>query len=398
MKRVVLWVALAAVAATGRGAAEFEILPLVDEGDWNSRYDIESPTGMVQTLEEILKVHPTTILWRDKAAGRCWIPSREERSPYGEHPLDKRLIPCCGSFGYLRLDRTGFATIPLMREEGLKRGVGFGLHTGYEENHQIPCSEPNWNLMHPEFACRIRSGMPRLACVSLAFPEVRAHKLRFLDDRLALKPEIVFLDLHRAGGWSVDLEDVRPVCDRWRAKYGCEPPENAKDPRWIALCSEDVMDYLRTFGAKCRTAGTRFLFGIQKVEIGYDYMWERYGIDWKRLAQEGAIDGLVVMGVKPDANCAFESTKEILSYVRANSGTVKMYFQASSYRSNNGFNNYKDWTKLDTVTCMKRMIAIAKEVGCSGVILECVDPGHYAPQHCEVLKEAYEGRKIEGSF
>lgn len=369
-------------------AATFEILPLVDESDWSERFDIERTNGVVKVLDEVMRTHPTTILWRDKGAGRYWIPTDEERSPTGEQPLDKRLIPVNGSFGYLRLDRPDFAMFPFLGEESRRRNVGFGFHTGFEENHQIPCSEPNWNVMHPEFWCRIRSGMPRQASVSLAFPEVMAHKLRLVDERLKYAPEIVFLDLHRAGGWSVDLEYVKPVCDRWRAKYCCEPPENAHDPRWIALCSEDVMRYFRAFAAKCRAKGTRFLLGIQKVELGYDYMWDRYGIDWRTLAKEGAIDGLVVMGVKPDKARAFESTKEILSAVKADCGATPLYFQASSYNSNNGFNTYKTWTGLDTVTCMRRMIEIAKEVGCRGVILECVDPGHYADAHCEVLQKA----------
>lgn len=147
------------------------------------------------------------------------------------------------------------------------------------------------------------------------------------------------------------------------------------------------MRYFRAFAAKCRAKGTRFLLGIQKVELGYDYMWDRYGIDWRTLAKEGAIDGLVVMGVKPDKARAFASTKEILSAVKADCGATPLYFQASSYNSNNGFNTYKTWTGLDTVACMRRMIEIAKEVGCRGVILECVDPGHYADAHCDVLRE-----------
>ena len=375
---------IAALLAT----AAFEILPLVDESDWGGRFDIERTNGVVQVMNEVMRTHPTTILWRDKGAGRYWFPNDEEKSPYGEQPLDKRLIPVNGSFGYLRLDRPDFAMFPFLCEESHRRKVGFGFHTGFEENHQIPCSEPNWNVMHPEYWCRIRSGMPRPASVSLAFPEVMEHKLRLVDERLGYNPEIVFLDLHRAGGWSVDLEYVKPVCDRWRAKYGCEPPENAHDPRWISLCSEDVMRYFRAFAAKCRARKARFLLGIQKVEIGYDYMWDRYGIDWKTLAREGAIDGLVVMGVKPDKAHPFESTKAILAFVKANCGATPLYFQASSYNSNNGFNTYKTWTGLDTVTCMARMISIAKEVGCRGVILECVDPGHYADPHCDLLLKA----------
>lgn len=388
-RRLALLAVLAAGVCSVRG---FEILPLVDESDWAGHYDIERTNGMAQVLDQVMRTHPTTILWRDKGAGRSWLPVPSERTQYGEQPLDKRLIPCYGSFGYLRLDRPEFATVPKMRAECRRRGVGYGFHTGFEENHQIPTSESNWNMAHPEFACLNHAQMPRLACASLAFPEVLEHKLRLVDERLAFGPEIIFLDMHRAGGWSVDIEYVKPVCDRWRAKYRCEPPENPRDPRWIAHCSEDVMRYLRQFSARCRAKGTRFLFGIQKVQVNYDYMWDRYGIDWKTLAKEGVFDGLVVMGVKPDTSRPFESTREILSYVKANCGGTPLYWQASSYHSNNGFPDYAKWTKTDTVTAMRRMLALAKEIGCAGVILECVDPGHYADAHCALLAEAAAGK------
>ena len=380
---------LALLSAGLLAAERFEILPLVDECDYCPLYDIESAEGVASMFRDVMRTHPTTLLWRDKGAGRMWYPSAEESSVYPEHPLEKRIVPTFNQYS-ARLARPGIAMLANARSECEKAGVGFGLHTGFEENHQCPSSESNWNMAHPQFMCRPRSGAIRLVSASLAFPEVVEHKLRLVDERLALKPEAIFLDFHRGGGWSVDLEYVKPVCDRWRAKYGCEPPESATDPRWIALCSEDIMAYLRAFSAKCRKANVRFLLGIQKLDLRDEYMWTRYGLDWKRLVAEGALDGLVVMGVAPDTSRPFESAREILEYAKSKCGKTKMYWQASSYKSNNGIPCFAEWTGLGYPAVMRKMIGIAREVGCSGVILECVDPGHYTDEMCQILKEQNE--------
>ena len=139
--------------------------------------------------------------------------------------------------------------------ECAKRGLDWGIHTTWEESHWISNTESNWNLLHPQYTTRTKHGSPRLASASLAFPEVMAHKLRLVDERLAMKPKTVFLDLFRNGGWSPALEYVQPVRDAWRARHGGEPPDSATDPRWLALVSEWQMAYVRAFAAKCHAAG-----------------------------------------------------------------------------------------------------------------------------------------------
>ena len=139
--------------------------------------------------------------------------------------------------------------------ECAKRGLDWGIHTTWVESHWISNTESNWNLLHPQYTTRTKHGSPRLASASLAFPEVMAHKLRLVDERLAMKPKTVFLDLFRNGGWSPALEYVQPVRDAWRARHGGEPPDSATDPRWLALVSEWQMAYVRAFAAKCHAAG-----------------------------------------------------------------------------------------------------------------------------------------------
>lgn len=356
----------------------FEVLALVDSLDFAAVYDIETATGTVQTLEHVLLTHPTSVLWRDKGGSLMRYPSAEEASPYDESPLDKRRLPRQSVYGYLRLNKCAFDVWGLVFGECARRGLGWGVHTTWEESHWVSTTESNWNLRHPQFTTRAKRGSPRLASCSLAFPEVMAHKLRLVDERLALKPKTIFLDLFRSGGWSPGLEYVKPVCDAWRARYGCEPPESGADPRWLSLVAEWQMAYVRAFAAKCHAAGVRFLLGFAKLDLKDDHVWTHYALDWKALAAEGALDGVVAMGVVADPKRPFESTREILDYACAHRGKAKVYFHASMYDYNgNGIPTYCRWTKVSSGEAATRLLSIARDAGCAGAVLECVDYGNY---------------------
>lgn len=385
-------IAVFAAACAAAGAAQdetFEVLALVDSLDFAAVYDIETATGTVQTLEHVLLTHPTSVLWRDKGGSLMRYPSAEEASPYDESPLDKRRLPRQSVYGYLRLNKCPFDVWDLVFGECEKRGLDWGIHTTLEESHWVSATESNWNLRHPQFTTRTKRGSPRLASCSLAFPEVMEHKLRLVDERLALKPKTVFLDLFRSGGWSPGLEYVKPVCDAWRARYGCEPPDNGGDPRWLALVSTWQMKYVRAFAAKCHAAGVRFLLGFAKLDLKDERVWLHTALDWKALAAEGTLDGVVVMGVAADPKRPFESTREILAYAKAHCGRAKLYFHASAYEYNGaGIPNYARWTKLGQGAVAARLLALAKETGCAGAILECVDYRNYSPEVCDALEKA----------
>ena len=385
----VLSVDAASLPRRDPAAAPFEVLALVDSLDFAAVYDIETATGTVQTLEHVLTTHPTSVLWRDKGGALMRYPSAEEASPYDENPLDKRRLPRQSIYGYLRLNKCPFDVWGLVFGECAKRGLDWGVHTTWEESHWVANTESNWNLLHPQYTTRTKHGSPRLASASLAFPEVMAHKLRLVDERLALKPKTIFLDLFRNGGWSPALEYVKPVRDAWRARHNCEPPDNAADPRWVALVSEWQMAYVRAFAAKCHAAGVRFLLGFHRLDLKDDYVWTCRALDWKALAAEGALDGVVVMGVAVDPKRPFESTREILDYAQAHRGKAKVYFHASMYEYNgSGIPHYARWAKIPRGEAAKRLLATARDAGCAGAILECVDYRNYPPEVCAALRDS----------
>lgn len=373
--------------------AAFEVAALVDSLDFAGHYDIETATGTVQVLERVLSTHPTCIYWRDKGGARVRYASKEEYSPYEDDPLEKRRVVRQGMYGYLRQARATPDVFGLVRGECSRRGLVFGIHTTYEENHRLSWSESNWNLAHPQFTCRTRSGEPCLSTCSLSYPEVMRHKLALVDERLALKPEVILLDMCRAGAWGVHREYVRPVCERWRARYNCDPPADSGDERWISLVAEDVSAYLRAFSERCHRAGVKFQLGVRAVEKEGDTMWRQYGIDWRRLAREGVFDDIVVMGVRPDRTRPFESTEEILRWARAECAPAGVWFNVSMYSMNYGVPMYCSWTKLSAGVVAERMLESARRAGCSGVVLECVDFKNYPPDVCEALSKANENER-----
>ena len=389
MKKMFLLGAVAACGFAVSAAAPFDVVALVDSLDFAHVYDIETATGTVQTLEHVLLTHPTTVLWRDKGGSLMRYPSAEEASPVGESPLDKRKLPRLSVYGNLRLERPEPDAFGIVRGECARRGLVYGIHTTWEENHWLAYTESNWNVAHPQYMCRTRGGGPRLATASLAWPEVRAHKLRLVDERLALKPQVVFLDLHRNGGWGPHMEYVKPVIDRWRAKYGCEPPADARDPRWLALVSEDVMSYLRAFGAKCHAAGVEFHLGFKHLTVKDDYLWNAYAIDWKALAADGTLDAVVVMDVDAGAKHPLDVTREILSYAKAQCGKARLYFHCSMYAMPYGIPGYVKATGLKAPDVARELLRIAKDAGCAGAYLECVDYRNYAPGVCDALGEIH---------
>ena len=158
MKKMFLlgFAALCGIAASA--AAPFDVVALVDSLDFAHVYDIETATGTVQTLEHVLLTHPTTVLWRDKGGSLMRYPSAEEASPVGESPLDKRKLPRLSVYGNLRLERPEPDAFGIVRGECARRGLVYGIHTTWEENHWLAYTESNWNVAHPRCA--------RTSCVS----------------------------------------------------------------------------------------------------------------------------------------------------------------------------------------------------------------------------------------
>ena len=368
----------------------FRVLALVDSRDFDSVYDLSTVSGNLQVLDHVMSTFPTDVLWRDKGGGGVRYDSREDAVSDVRCLLDTRRLLDQGVNSFVNIATGGSEVFRVVARSCAERGVSFGIHTTYEENHRWPNSESPWNLRHPQFACRTLGGKPRTDTCSLSYPEVFEHKLRLVDERLALGPKTIFLDCceTRMGAWTPACEYVEPVIAAWRAKYGCEPPTDWKDPRWTALVAESVSRYLRAFGVRCHAVGVEFFIGISPVDDEDDFVYRQWAIDWKRLAAEGVFDGVVAMGVKVEETDPFGSTRRILAKTRESIGSAALYFQCSAYDCNFGYAMYARQLNMPFGEAAKKLVDMTKEIGGKGVILECVDYANYPEDVRQVLKAA----------
>ena len=375
-------------------AAAFDVVALVDHYDFARYFDIETRKGVLQTLDHVVNTHPTDVWWRDKGGGRARYPSKVEAWPLQEYPFDRHIVPNEIDYGHLRLDRPETDSLSAVLSACQRKGIRFGIHTTFEECHESIPSASCWTMDHPQYWTRMKGRRPWGGSTSLAFPEVATHRLAMLDERLAFRPEAVFLDLHRNGTYHVPpvaREYVKPVVEKWILRHGCEPPADYFDPRWTALVSEHMMDYLRRYGEKCHAAGARFVLGFQMLDTSTvdGGLWRRFAIDWPELASEGVVDGIVVLAVKYDKNDIWGSLDRVYREVMARRGKADVYFNLAVYdwQSDLGFKGIAKHAKISDVESARRLLALARDVGARGVVLECVDFNKYSPEVCaEILK------------
>ena len=413
---------LVGVVGVGFAAVAFEKIALIDSLDAARTWDVETPEGTLKVLDDAMRPHSTRVLWRDRGACLMRYPCAEEPYPECEFPIDKRRVPPkIGAYWALRLDNCGFDVFKLVFGECERRGLKQGIHTTWEENHWCNSFMGTWNMRHPQFCCRAKNGISWSGHASLAYPEVREHKLRMVDERLALKPQTIFLDMYRDGGWTPRLEYVPPVCARWRERYGCEPPDNPKDDRWLGLVSEYVTEYVKEFSRRCRAAGVEFVIGLPRLSMAArsanapyqgaehgraasprppsgDAGWENYALDWRKLAAEGVFDGIWVMSFPIDPKRPFESTEEFYAYMMTQKGkAAKVYFPLDEYNyRKEGLVTYAKYAGCTKAEAAKRLLAIARKAGGAGVVYECVDPHLYGREVCDALAE--DGLRVERRF
>ena len=366
----------------------FDIVALVDSLDFAKFMDVETATGTVQVLEHVLLTHANDIWWRDKGGGKMRYPSRCEAWPISEAPFDKRRLPSEDIYGHLRLDAPWAHVFPLVREECVKRGLGFGIHTTLEENHGISSLTSNWTLDHPQYWGCVKDGEPWMGCCSIAYPEVIAHKMEMLEERLTLKPQKILLDLGRYGSWSYEREYSTLMLDEWKTLHGDEPVPEPGDPRWIKHVDRHFCGYLRKFSARCHAAGVMVILGMPGIDGRTDERFKGMlgGFDWKPLAAEGVFDAIWLMRTPMDAAHPFESTERIYRDIMAARGKAQVYFPLPAYDfSKTSVYTYAKLAKISVGEATTRLLKLAKDVGGCGVVLECVDYKNYTPEVCAAI-------------
>jgi ferredoxin len=156
----------------------------------------------------------------------------------------------------------------------------------------------------------------------------------------------------------------------------------------LLLVAENELAFFRDVRRRLDATGrnVRFLFGIYGVSKEEDLVWKQRGIDWRRLVREKIIDGLVITAVKPDKKRPIESTKEIYEFVAKDCGSCPFYCPVSAYTfQKSGIANYAEWLGVSKAEATRRLLALARDVGAAGILMECVDYRNYSPEMCEAL-------------
>ncbi len=369
-------------------AGAFERLALVDGFDYANIFDTETASGNRQVLDHVLLTGANTILWRNCSGGLMRYPSAEERLPLAANPLDMRRLPDSRvPFGWLNYHLAQPDIIRDMMDECAKRGLARGIHWPYEETHWSNWTLGAWNLAHPQFWGVTANGKPWSGRTSLAFPEVRAHKLRLLDELLARGADIIYIDLFRNGGWGPQYEYVKPNIEAWRTRHGGEPPTNPRDPRWLALVAESQHAFFRAVRARLekQPRKVRLILGIMNARTDGDNVYESRAIDWRRLTDEGILDGVAVMSVVFDPKDAWNSTRAIYRSFASVRGKVRVYFPVAAYNySQAGIPAYVKATGESPAQVAKHLTELAREYG-DGIVMECVDYKNYPPDVCAAM-------------
>jgi len=373
------------LAASTAGA--FEKIALVDSFDFITHYDCETREGTRKILDEVFSTGADTMLWRHQTGGVLRYPSKEEPLVKVNGCVDKRRVPDSRVYGWARLEQGETNLLAYAIEEAKRRGKGAGIHYTFEENHFATFTFGAWNMEYPQYWVRGFSGVPYVGRCSFAFDEVLAHKMRLLDVLLDATPDTLYFEPWRGGSWSPAQEYVEPVVTAWRKEQGCEPPRDPRDPRWTKHVSRWMERYIRAIRARIDAHGgkTRLFVGLSDMTLKDDSMWVGYALDWKKLAAEGVFDAVVISNVRPGGD-TWGSTREIYEYVMAHRGKADVYFHCSIYDYHYGIPSYCRATGESPEVVAQKLLALAKDVGGMGVILECVDEKNYSTSVKEIIR------------
>lgn len=365
---------------------------LVDSFDFARNFDIETMKGTEQVADHVLAHGANVLWWRTNggAVQRYW--SKEETGPGLQGPFNKiRHSDSRLFFGSLRLDRGETNLVAHARQYARAKGVPFGIHMSYEENHSGATLLGGWNTRHPEYWCRAKNGAPWPGRTSMTYREVFERKLRIVAEQLDMEPEWFYVDMWRTGGWTTAFEYVEPLVGKWRKLYGCEPPDDPTDERWLRLFEPYQTAFFREIKNLIRARGgkTKLCVSINELNAETDWMWKRAALDWKKLAAEGTVDVLVVASVRPaGARKAdfWPAVRSLYAGVVANRGQAEVMFSCNMYDYQPGIPSYMKWSGEARPVVAQKLLDLAKEVGGTGVILECVDYPNYPKDVVDVLE------------
>ena len=372
----------------------FEKIAQVDHWDFGKQFDIETAKGVHNIIDHVMRTKPDTLAWRVTGGSMPRHVSREESVERLVAPFSQVRIPDGGvRTGHVRLFGVSPAenVYSAASKECAKRKLGFCAYWPYEENHWHVSKIGCWNIAHPQFWCANTNRTPWVGRCSVSFPEVVAHKLRLLDEILAAGPDTLYVEAWRTGGWGVRNEYVQPNIDVWNSRYPGEPLPPPTDKRWIALVAERQYSFFCSVRRHLDGTGRkiRFLLGIYDRHADPDAMYRERGIDWRRLARNGIIDGIVIMAYDPDPKHPLESTRTFYRSVARDKGDCQLFCPVSEYCQikKRGIGDYARMLGVSKREATRILLNLAHEVKADGILMECVDYNNYTDEMCEELNK-----------
>ncbi len=403
----ILNVLLFIAAVTAEAEERFEAAAMIDHIDFvhvtapdgTAMFDTETPQGNNAILDYVSGTGANTILWRVSSGATVRYRSREESMPPVRAPFDKRRLPDNRhTWGWVRYYEAEPDILRYVVRECAKRDMSAGAHWPFEETHWWSHTFGAWNLEHPQFWGMTADGLPWSGRCSLTYPEVVAHRLRLVDEMIDRGVRRFFIDTWRTGGWSPAYEYVAPEIRRWKARYECEPPADATDPRWCAFVAESTHAWFAALRQHLDSNGgdMKLMLGVADIDMtpgARDMTLIERGIDWRCLVKEGIVDTLVVMSVDWDKKRPFESTREIYQAVMNYcDGHCRVLFPVSMYNfTKKGLPEYHRTTGLSLPDVTSVMVRMAWEQGADGIAMECVDYNNYSAATMKTLRQLFQG-------
>jgi Tol biopolymer transport system component len=371
----------------------------VDHFDFATFFDAETEEGMAGILDHVAETGANYQFFR--SAGNSIRHPSQFRPSYRMY-IDKRkgVMGPRMIFGWGDFNRAQPDLLAIALRLGKERGMRPYIHWPFEE-----CHAPGffrafmaWNMAHPQFWSRTYSGQPWLGRVSLCHPEVIDYKLALLDELLAHGAEGIFIDTFRAGMWGPWAEYVPVIVDSYRKKYGEEPPQNPRDPRWCQHVADYVTEFLRRMrehldAYEARTGKhVELLVGVAGIAPVGDYAKTGpllyRAADWRAWVDMGLIDTLVMHSIDWDPKRPLETYRsygrEIMDYV---DGRCKVQWPLSRYSfRKKGYPHVAKLLKISPAEAATRMMTIAWEEGAAGISMECVDYNNYDANTRKAIK------------
>ena len=375
-------------------SSRFEVIAWIDHFDYAAHCDTETLEGLEQLLNEVQQTGATSIWWRTHAGGRVRYPSAVEDYHHSS-VIDKRItFDNRHPYGWVRYGETEFDTIKAALAMCKKRVLRAGVHWPFEESHFEIWSIGGFNAENPQYWCRSREGLLRMANCSLSYEAVVQHKLAQLDEILDRGAEEIFLDFMRISGFSHSFEYVEPMVESFKKRHAVDSPPGHADPRWRKHVFGVITEYLRRFRKHLDARDRKITLVAGIPLVSGKARDTSMGFDWLRWIDEGLIDALNVITVNWDKKNSLPDTRaQYEQIIQLVDGRCPVYFPVRQYNhyATLGLPAYERSTGKSQPELAGILMRMAHEVGGDGVALECVDDNNYAPEMRKILKELAEG-------